>query len=392
MAALSGPLSKRRLGTRSGDLRRLARGAMTPQGRAAADQAAIQAKLDEGSAISSSEGNILADSAERRARQGIAQRKMDLLTGTTRAATGGLLEARQKLFGEAKQAGGFSDEMKERGRALGITDSGFSLAQSKITGGTPATTPANTGSVAGNPAVTKPTLGVPVLGGVLDATPPRPREGRINGMPASQALSKLRTQGTPQEYGSDIAKRNVETLGFKGALEDFRRREALDAERLNRAPEEPGNLRAMIPQVGPAKPGPLTMAANQTLTDKRLREAGEAAVSGPPKSAMPIPQVGPPASAMSIPQVGPPSSAMPLSEVGPPTSAMAPTPARRRLIDARNRGARNPNDVAFESPLAAMRDRYKTEEDRNLKTPLRSAWLAAGSGIAAAGRNLTQTY
>lgn len=223
MAALSGPLSKRRLGTRSGDLRRLARQAERDGADGAANQlylAGAQAKLGEGSAISSAEGNIAAADLERRASQGLAQTKMDLLAGKTTAATGGLLGERQKLFGQAKAAGGFDDTMRSRARELGVTDSGLSLAERKIpqvkTGGdngipdliqrptanTPTIKPSNTGSVAGKSTLTAPKNAAEQAAddvfGTKFATPAPAREGRINGLPASKTLASMRRPDTTE--------------------------------------------------------------------------------------------------------------------------------------------------------------------------------------------------
>jgi hypothetical protein len=126
--------------------------------------------------------------------------------------------------------------------------------------------PASTPSL-GAPA----TSGVPILGGVLDAArgiPTAPREGRINDMPASQAIAEV---GKPAQFGKEFATQNIQKLGLSGAIADYRRREAEAGK-----PAEPGNMAELRERDAAASPsstvGPLQSYLNQNIADRGSRK------------------------------------------------------------------------------------------------------------------------
>jgi len=110
--------------------------------------------------------------------------------GYTLPATGATKEARLELFKSMQQAGRSGAEGSERLRAeatnLGISDSGYRRALNKIPA--TATTPAATGTAATGTAATTPA-----------ARPAAPEPvSMIDGVPASEVLSKLRERATAE--------------------------------------------------------------------------------------------------------------------------------------------------------------------------------------------------
>lgn len=158
-------------------------------------------------------------------------------TPPTAAATGDLLKRRLELFKGMQAAGPEkAAEFAQEAEGLQISRSGFRQALNRIT---KEATPVAAGTTTTTPAAdtTTATSGVPILGGVLDiakSTPTAPREGRINGMPASQAIAAV---GAPAMSGKDIAEGNISRLGLAGAVADYRRRSAEEGK-----PAEPGNM------------------------------------------------------------------------------------------------------------------------------------------------------
>jgi hypothetical protein len=99
------------------------------------------------------------------------------------------------------------------------------------------------------------------------------REGRINGMPASQALTEVEK---PAAFGKEYANANIAKMGLSGAVADYHRRSAEGAK-----PAEPGNLAELKARDAGATTtaqgviGPLQQALNAS----KIRRDGYAADS-----------------------------------------------------------------------------------------------------------------
>lgn len=197
-------------------------------------------------------------------------------TPPTAAATGDLLKRRLELFksmqdmGREEAAG-----LAEEAAGLQISRSGFrqALNQIPVAGTTPAVTPPVTTPAANTPAGT--TI-PPFIRRPLPPTP-TPPEGRINGMPASQAIAAVGAPaavGEPAQFGKEFAEGNIEKLGLTGAIADYRRRVAEEGK-----PAEPGNMEQLRLRdtVGPPKPtkslvGPLQSYLNQAISERESQK------------------------------------------------------------------------------------------------------------------------
>lgn len=244
-----------RLGSVTNDIDREAR-KLEGRGYGTAAQAlALEASKQRlaggGSNISSAEGNRDERDAQERGRSGAMRLQRDsiLKTGAAESAapSGGTSASRPTLsrpttnasLNEARPGETYSQVM-ERQRA-------------SRAGASAAVAPVATLSRPAAPAAPAPTdaamqaaadaYGIsrtkPAQTDKGTAAPAPVREGRINGMPASQAIAgaqrSLANGGPLQEYGKDIATNNVGKLGIGGAVADYYRRKQLDTERPARA-------------------------------------------------------------------------------------------------------------------------------------------------------------
>jgi hypothetical protein len=238
---------RRRLGTESGRLRRLARQTERSGGsRKAVDSilmSAAEAKMGEGSAITSAEGNDARDQYERRLNRGLNTLAMRSLVS---------------------QAGG----------------------------------PAAPAPATSQPT---PTASSPAPGRATSATPATvQREGRIDGRPASEVNRRVATPAPA--FGADIARRNLDDQGLDGAVADYRRR--ADAADSPTGPG-PGNMQEAAARdasrytFSPLQQALLNARAQRISATDETAPAPE--IAGPPASAAnprPAPEIaGPPASA-----------------------------------------------------------------------------------------------
>lgn len=250
-------------------------------GQALAEQAALT-KLKEPRIYRDGERDAERSATERMQTGLLAERRDASLEarGVTVEATGSKLAARQGLFKEAQDAGSFTPEMKTRGAALGISESGFAQAQSRMkppvsqpslgTAGSPP--PAATSGE--SPVVKKPlaerdaTSSVPILGGVLN-TPVDP-VSKINGVAGSSVLAGMNSDANRRE-GGDRARNNIATMGQAGAVADYFKRKD--------QPAEPGNLAELKARDAADSPspastikGPLQTAMEEARASRERRE------------------------------------------------------------------------------------------------------------------------
>lgn len=173
----------RRLGTDSGRIRREARRVERAGGNPTGLlNAAAEQKLNEGSAISSAEGNARRDEFSRRLQQGLM---------------------RQQLMGATQP---------------GAAPAARSLA-------TPTAAPSLS-----SPRTSAPRMPSLTTDSGIPNSIRRPGgEGRINGQPASSVLSSMREN--PQyepSFGGQMAKDNLASKGLEGAVSDYQRRASAD--------------------------------------------------------------------------------------------------------------------------------------------------------------------
>ncbi len=343
MSSLS---TTRRIGTQSGDLRREARRLSRAGAKGAADDvylASAKRRSTEGSAIRTERDVTALETAER----GLMESQRRAVTGgdasTTQAATGDLLEQRQALHGELKTYGD-TPALRAQATKLGITDSGFQRGLASARTAAPAALTED------SPA--------PV------AAPPALRRGLIDGKPAASVLAGMRSaQGESSEPGN--------------------MQEALAAAPKARPVDLPGDA-AGPPRT--AMEGPLTRAMNEALARRKQREADsvEAGELTAELNAAPAPTLrteglgrralqGPPAPVAAAPTLRRPAS--------PLIKSTATTP---------NIGAEG--FVSLGAPFSAARKKFRDEEAKGFKAPLRSATLALGTGLSRFGRDLRNSY
>lgn len=160
-------------------------------------------------------------------------------TRTARPAQGaGELQGRQQLFKDMETAGfeNLDGSMRERARKLGVDDTAFNNAATRLRTNETYTPKKQAPPAAG---------GTPPAGGgaAPNAKPeqshnpmmPNLKPSMINGMPASDAIdvaredadsavSAARIDAAAPKPGRELAQHNVEEMGLDGAIEDFKRR------------------------------------------------------------------------------------------------------------------------------------------------------------------------
>ena len=231
-------------------------------------------------------------------------------TPPTAAATGDLLKRRLELF-KAMQAAGpeKAAEFAQEAEGLQISRSGFRQALNRIT--KEATTPP-----AGNT--------IPPAGNTIPPLLRRPpSEGRINDMPASQAIAAV---GKPAMFGKDIAEGNISKLGLAGAVADYRRRSAEEGKSA-----EPGNMEQLRlrdsgvtqkPSVGPLQTYLNEFIAEKETKEKEQRNAGIASSTLPALSTQGLRPFTPTTTTPVVP------TPAPAPDVTPPTLAAGMTPPK----------------------------------------------------------------
>lgn len=307
MDTLSGPLSRRRLGTRSGDLRRMARMTDDRRAKSMLEMSAAEAKMQEGSSISSAESNM-------------AEQRLGL------RAQRGLMEARRRA-----QMGG-PGEMDAPSEPL---------------------------IPAPNTQPTPPLLASQVV------QPPQ-REGRINGLPASQALAGMRGAADAEPGNmADIARRDIPVAGPS-------------------APSLSDRLKFRTQNPAPDNPLARAAAIRRATTEGAAANAPKALIAAPAfdyRSRVTAPNLSAPA----------PVAAPAVAAAAPPAPSIAPksmTSPGAIPISARE-------SDSFYRPgnaLSAAAARFRKEESKGLKTPLRSALLAAGTGMQTSVKDIARTY
>lgn len=236
MASLSD--TPRRLGSQSGNLRRAARRIE----RAGGDPskmlyAAEEAKLGERS-ITSADSNIAEQKYRERAQRGLLETQRRALTsgGDNRASY--LADLRRS---DSIRSGDPAARQRalDRGTALGMTADEIDSEIGSINSPTPRSgaTPAPVTSV--TPGVVQPPQSFPA--------PSAPRPSLINGRPAAQTLSGMRSRAeagiTPApEFGSRVATGNINRLGQEGAVADYQRRAKIADSPVTPPVQEPGNM------------------------------------------------------------------------------------------------------------------------------------------------------
>jgi hypothetical protein len=179
-------------------------------------------------------------------------------------ATGNILNGRQNLFKEMTAAGsaGLTPAMRAKAQSLGVTDDAFNAAAGRLKTNE-AVTPSRP---APNPGATPPGPD-PGPGTTPPGPPPRPKApdpvSKINGIAAADAIAKARPGaeqawqgkvGARPQFGSDIAKNNIATMGQAGAVADYFARSRADNNRPLMAAVKPVNASANSPMPTAAKP------------------------------------------------------------------------------------------------------------------------------------------
>ena len=227
MAALSGPLSRRKLGTQSGAMTREARKLDNAgYGRAASTAmlAATQQKITEGGAITSAESNMSKQRLELEAKSGLMEARRRASLGTDSATTTPSANASAPSMNAADAQKSRMDFYAKRN-------------------GTPEPMLQRPpmGSVSGNPNAAVPTTNADGMVSVppssmTSAPGAAQRESRIDGMPASLAIARsqaiMAAGGPREEFGAAAANKNlgeeVTNDSLRSAMADYKRRSAAD--------------------------------------------------------------------------------------------------------------------------------------------------------------------
>ena len=247
------------------------------------------------------------------------------------------LQGRRDLFSQMQTAGagGVTPSMKDQAAKLGVTLGGWDRAMKKL--------PQAPASVAaGSPAT-------PAAGGIPWSIQ-KPAAPAMAPQPNATAASNPAVPRAPQ-FNAPVTPPAVQSIGG--------------------APPT-------------TTPSPIAALRQQQAAQDAARAsvAGSQSIRATPSA--PIPAVAP------APDRSPGKSAA--ASHRNRGRARNPNAQSRREVNAANSGVSNPNQVSWESPWAATAMRYRQERAKDPKTPLRSAWLGAGSGVASIGRNLTQGY
>lgn len=165
-------------------------------------------------------------------------------TRTARPAQGaGELQGRQQLFKDMETAGfeNLDGSMRERARKLGVDDTAFNTAATRLR--TNETyTPKKQAPPAGGG--TPPAGGTPPPGSAAPQASqtnsknplmPNYKPSMIDGLPASDAIDvaridadsavgAARIDAAAPKPGRELAQHNVQTMGMRGALDDFKKR------------------------------------------------------------------------------------------------------------------------------------------------------------------------
>ena len=238
-------------------------------------------------------------------------------TPPTAAATGDLLKRRLELFKGMQAAGPEkAADLYSEAEGLGISKSGFRQALNRITKEATIPPAGNTIPPAGNT--------IPPAGNTIPPLLRRPpSEGRINDMPASQAIAAV---GKPAMFGKDIAEGNISKLGLAGAVADYRRRSAEEGKSA-----EPGNMEQLRlrdsgvtqkPSVGPLQTYLNEFIAEKETKEKEQRNAGIASSTLPALSTQGLRPFTPTTTTPVVP------TPAPAPDVTPPTLAAGMTPPK----------------------------------------------------------------
>lgn len=280
------------------------------------------------------------------------------------------LDKRKSLFREMQVAGsgGITPEMKQRAASLGVKRGGWDSATSKLTAA-----PAAVAAPGATPA--------PVAGFRAPMAPPA-----APGAPAAPQDLKTRVADYWKRSAADKA-RDAEKKRAGMAQKGFR-----DAAGPLAAAKVSGT--APIPKNTPSFEK--TAGLSPSFRPRR-RWHGNFAVT--PANEFQAISTPPPAPSLA----GPPAPKPP-SEFQALTGGRSPAPAQSQSAPAKPSGAAKikktatqPNVgsdgfVSLGAPFKDASQRFKAEEKKGYKAPLRSAALAAGTGIRRLGSDIAKSY